>query len=76
MIREIIANKGTVRREVTADTGYYSAQVADELSRLGVDLFVAAEETRHATVIQPAPRGRIPDNLPTRARMWRKLRTK
>ena len=37
--------------------GYYSAKAVDE--PLGVDPFVAPEQTRHGRVVPPAPRGRI-----------------
>ena len=76
MIAEAIANAGAVPREVSADAGYYSAQVIDDLQALGVDPFVAPEKTRHGHQPPPAPRGRIPKGLPTRDRMRRKLQTK
>ena len=43
---------------------------------LGVDPFVAPEQTRHGRVVPPAPRGRIPRQLSPRDRMRWKLRTK
>ena len=61
MIEETIDNVGAVPREVSADAGYYSAKAVDELYALGVDPFVAPEQTRHGRV--PAPRGRIPSHL-------------
>ena len=76
MIEEVIANTGTVPREVSADAGYYSAQAVADLQALGTDPFVAPEKTRHGHKPPPAPRGRIPKGLSPRDRMRRKLRTK
>ena len=76
MIEETIDNVGAVPREVSADAGYYSAKAVDELYALGVDPFVAPEQTRHGRVVPPAPRGRIPSHLSPRDRMRRKLQTK
>ena len=76
MMQETIDNVGAVPREVSADAGYYSAKAVDELSALGVDPFVAPEQTRHGRVVPPAPRGRIPRHLSPRDRMRRKLQTR
>ena len=75
MMEETIDNVGAVPREVSADAGYYSAKAVDELYALGVDPFVAPEQTRHGRVVPPAPRGRIPSHLSPRDRMRRKLQT-
>ena len=76
MMEETIDNVGAVPREVSADAGYYSAKAVNELYALGVDPFVAPEQTRHGRVVPPAPRGRIPSHLSPRDRMRRKLQTK
>ena len=76
MMEETIDNVGAVPREVSADAGYYSAKAVDELYALGVDPFVAPEQTRHGRVVPPAPRGRIPSHLSPRDRMRRELQTK
>ena len=76
MMKETIDNVGAVPREVSADAGYYSAQAVDEIVALGVEPFVAPEQTRHGRVVPPAPRGRIPSHLSARDRMRRKLQTK
>ena len=60
MMQETIDNIGAVPREVSADAGYYSAKAVDDLQALGVDPYVAPEQTRHGRVVPPAPRGRIP----------------
>ncbi len=62
MIEETIDNVGAVPREVSADAGYYSAKAVDALYGMGVDPFVAPEQTRHGRVVPPAPRGRIPSS--------------
>ena len=76
MIGEVIANTGTVPKEVSADAGYYSATAVAGLQALGTDPFVAPEKTRHGTRPPPAPRGRIPKDIGPRERMRRKLQTK
>ena len=76
MMEETIDNVGAVPREVSADAGYYSAKAVGELYALGVDPFVAPEQTRHDRVVPPAPRGRIPSHLSPRDRMRRKLQTR
>ena len=76
MIEETIRNTGVMPREVSADAGYYSAKAVDELYALGVDPFVAPEQTRHGRVVPPEPRGRIPRQLSPRDRMRRKLQTR
>ena len=65
MIEEVIANTGTVPKEVSADAGYYSAMAVAELQALGTDPFVAPEKTRHGHKAPPAPRGRIPQGYRT-----------
>ena len=76
MMEETIDNVGAVPREVSADAGYYSAKAVNELYALGVDPFVAPEQTRHDRVVPPATRGRIPSHLSPRDRMRRKLQTR
>ncbi len=76
MVEKTINNTGAMRREVSADAGYYWASAGAQLQALGVDPFVAPEKTRHGWVPPPAPRGRIPKALSPRDRMRRKLQTK
>ena len=76
MIEETVNNTGAVPKEVSADAGYYSAKAVEELYSMGVDPFIAPEKTRHGRVLEPAPRGRMPEGLSVRNRMRRKLRTK
>ena len=76
MVVEAIDNIGAVPKEVSADAGYYSAQAVEGLYGLGVEPFVAPDQTRHDRVPPPAPRGRMPGWLSTRDRMRRKLQTR
>ncbi len=76
LVEETIGNTGVIPKEVSADAGYYSARVVDELYARGTDPYVAPERTRHGRVLPPAPRGRIPKQLSPRDRMRRKLLTK
>ena len=76
MVEDTIGNLGAVPKEVSADAGYYSAKAVDDLHALGVDPFIAPDQTRHGRAVAPAPRGRIPKHLSARDRMGRKLRTK
>ena len=64
----------SVPREVSAELAI--TRPVDELYALGVDPFVAPEQTRHGRVVPPAPRGRIPNHLSPRDRMRRKLQTR
>ena len=75
-MQETIRNTGVVPREVSADAGFYSAKAIEELSTLGVDPFVAPEQTRHGRMVPPAPRGRIHRQLSPKDRMRRKLQTR
>ena len=76
MVEDTIDNVGTVPKEVSADAGYYPARAVEELYALGIDQFIAPDQSRHGRALPPAPRGRIPNGLSTRDRMRRKLRTK
>ena len=76
MMQETICNTGVVPREVSADAGYYSANLVDQRYGLDVEPFIAPGQTRHGRVVSPAPRGRIPRHLSPKYRMRRKLQTK
>ena len=64
MMQETIGNTGVMPREVSADAGYYSAKAVDELYALGVDPFVAPEQTRHGRVVPPGPEVAYPSTCP------------
>ena len=65
MVEETISNTGVVPREVSADAGYYSARPVEELYTLGVDPFIAPEQTRHGRVPPPAPGDAYPRDCPS-----------
>ena len=75
MNEETISNTGKGPREVSA-AGYYSARAVADLQALGVDQFIAPEQTRHGRVPPLAPHGRIPKHLSPKDRMRRKLQTR
>ena len=58
------------------DSGYYSEANAAALEERGIDPYIATERLKHNEKIASAPRGRIPEGLPAKQRMARKLRTK
>ncbi len=70
MIADASDNVGAVPKEVSDDAGYCSAQAVADLQALGADPFIAPEKPRHGP---PAPKGRIPKDLPLNDRMRRKL---
>ena len=55
MAMETIANVGAAPKKVSADAGYYSAKAVDDPHGLGVDPFIAPEQTRKGRVVAPAP---------------------
>ena len=76
MMEETIDNVGAVPWEVSADAGYYSVKAVGEIDALGVEPFIAPDQTRHGRAPPPAPRDRIPSQLSSRDRMRRKLQTR
>ena len=76
MMEKTRANMGELPREVSADAGYFSSAVIEELCSLGVEPFIPPDKLRHSVHQPPSPRGRIPRALSTTDRMRRKLMTK
>ena len=65
------------RAKVTlADAGYCSTGNIDTATGDGHDVLVATGRLKHHEQVPDAARGRIPNNLTTRQRMARRLRTK
>jgi hypothetical protein len=58
------------------DSGYYSEANTAALEQRGIDPYIATERLKHNEKVASAPRGRIPNDLPAKERMARKLRTK
>jgi transposase len=76
MIEQVKANTGKLPRQMSADTGYFSKEVAQALTSDGIDVYIPPDKMKHRMSLPPAPRGRIPKSLPLPDRMRRKLRTK
>jgi transposase len=62
--------------ELTADAGYFSERNITTTTAHGLDPHIATGRLKHSEQIQPAPRGRIPQDATAKQRMARKLRTK
>ena len=61
---------------VLADAGYCSTDNIDIATSNGRDVLIATGRLKHHEQVPDVPRGRIPNNLTTRQRMARRLRTK
>ncbi|MFZ5646786.1 MAG: IS1182 family transposase [Bacillota bacterium] len=75
MMEKTKNNIGCYPRELSADAGYFSQ---DNLNWLHgkTDSYIPGEKMKHNSTPEPAPKGRIPVDLPLPDRMRRKLRTK
>ena len=62
MIAETNDNTGAVPKEVSADTVYYFAQVIEDLHNLGVDPFIASDQTHHGRALPPALEDAFPNS--------------
>jgi len=76
MARQVKENVGGLPREISADAGYFSSNVVEELTAAGIDVYIPPDKMRHAYKMPTAPRGRTPKGLSTADRMRRKLKTK
>ena len=76
MVKQVEENLGELPGQLSADAGYFSSKVVEELTAAGIDVYIPPDKMRHAYKAPPAPRGRIPKGLSTADRMRRKLRTK
>lgn len=76
MMDVVKANTGQLPRQMSADAGYFSSDTVNNLTALGIDVYIPPNKTRHNAAVQTAPRGRIPKSLSIPDRMRRKLRTK
>ena len=75
MIEETKENIGRYSKELSADAGYFSETNLKWL-RYKTDAYIPGERLKHNQVPEPAPKGRIPVDLPLPDLMRRKLRTK
>jgi hypothetical protein len=76
MIDAVQQQAGQRVREVLADSGYCSEANLRKAAKKKIDLYVAAEKTKHNQPAQPALCGRIPKSATLVERMKRKLKTK
>ena len=76
MMAIVRENTGRLPGKLSADAGYFSSDAVNNLTDLGIDVYIPPDKTGHRAVLPPAPRGRLPKNLTTIQRMRRKLRTK
>jgi len=76
MMEIVKANTGQLPRQMSADAGYYSSDAVNNLTALGIDVYMPPGKINHRAALPPVPRGRIPKNLSMADRMRRKLKTK
>ena len=75
MIHTVEEQSGQKPAAVLADSGYCSEENLREITRLGVEGYIAVGQHKHNPPLPPAPRGRIPKTAALRERMQRRLRT-
>jgi hypothetical protein len=76
LTEQVQAHTGGLPREMSADTGYFSTEVVQELGARGIDVYMPPGRMGHAHRMLEAPRGRTPTGLSVAEKMRRKLRTK
>ena len=76
MMDMVKLNTGRLPRQMSADAGYFSSNTINNLTALGIDVYMPPGKVKHRAAILPAPQGRIPNSLSVADRMRRKLRTK
>ena len=76
MMEAVKLNTGQFPSQMSADAGYFSSNAVNNLTSLGIDVYMPPDRMGHRATLPPAPRGRIPQSLGVADRMRRKLRTK
>lgn len=76
MVEQIEENLGEIPDRALADAGYFSKDNVESLTNNFIEPFIPKDRIKHSDPVQPAPRGRIPENLSVVDRMLRKLKTK
>lgn len=77
LIEQVEANTGQRPDQLLADAGYYSERNGEALELRGIEAFIPPYKVKHSVWRDaPYPKGRIPRNLSTRDRMWRKVLSK
>jgi len=75
LVERIKENIGQYPKELSADAGYFS-KTNHKFLESKIDAYIPAERIKHNQKPEPAPKGRIPVDLPLPDLMKRKLRTK
>jgi transposase len=73
--KENIGRRGRIKK-FSADSGYYSEENVKWAEKHKLDAYIATGRLKHNERVPPCSRGRPPDDLTTKERMARKLRTK
>jgi len=76
MLEQIEENLGEIPDRALADPGYYSEDNVESVVKGFMEPFIPRDRTKHSDPPEPAPRGRIPNNLSVADRALRKLKTK
>ncbi len=76
MMKQVKRNTGKLPKELSADTGYFSAEAVEDLTADNINVYIPPDRLQHTNQMPEAPRGRIPKGLSLADRMRRKLRTK
>ena len=76
LIEDVKETNGEKPGKVSSDSGYYSDKNVEYLESEEIDGYIATGRQKHSEKVPPSPRGRIPKNATTKARMARKVRTK
>ena len=76
MMEVVKVNTGQLPCQMSADAGYFSTDAVENLTTIGIDVYMPPDKISHRATLPPTPRGRIPKNLSIIDRMRRKLRTK
>jgi hypothetical protein len=76
MVEQIEENLGEIPDRVLADSGYFSTDNVEYVDGNFMEPFICRDRTKHSEKPEPAPRGRIPNDMSAVDRMCRKLKTK
>jgi transposase len=76
MVEQIEENLGEIPDRVLADNGYFSRENVEQVANNHMEPLIAPERTKHTDKPEPAPKGRIPNDMGAVDRMRRKFRTK
>jgi transposase len=76
MVEQIEGNLGEIPDRVLGDSGYFSTGNVEYVDGNFMEPFICRGQTQHSDKPEPAPRGRIPNDMSIVDRMSRKLKTK